>query len=150
MRQINTIIIHCSASPFGDVLAINRWHRERGWSGIGYHFVITNGIFNKRDDYNPARDGLVQPGRKTIHKGAHCKGHNSDSIGICLIGNEHFTSKQLLALQYFLRDLLKKQNLSVDDIRCHYEFDPHKTCPNIDIGLIRDLVHPNTQKIIHD
>ena len=76
MRQINYIIIHCSATKAGqDFRAkdIDRWHRERGWDGIGYHKVI---------DLN----GTIEPGRSEAKPGAHCKGHNSDSIGICYIG----------------------------------------------------------------
>ena len=76
MRQINYIIIHCSATKAGqDFRAkdIDRWHRERGWDGIGYHKVID-------------LDGTIEPGRSEAKTGAHCKGHNSDSIGICSIG----------------------------------------------------------------
>ena len=76
MRQINYIIIHCSATKAGqDFRAkdIDRWHRERGWDGIGYHKVID-------------LDGTIEPGRSEAKPGAHCKGHNSDSIGICYIG----------------------------------------------------------------
>ena len=76
MRHINYIIIHCSATKAGqDFRAkdIDRWHRERGWDGIGYHKVID-------------LDGTIEPGRSEAKPGAHCKGHNSDSIGICYIG----------------------------------------------------------------
>ena len=76
MRQINYIIIHCSATKAGqDFRAkdIDRWHRERGWDGIGYHKVVD-------------LDGTIEPGRSEAKPGAHCKGHNSDSIGICYIG----------------------------------------------------------------
>ena len=76
MRQINYIIIHCSATKAGqDFRAkdIDIWHRERGWDGIGYHKVID-------------LDGTIEPGRSEAKPGAHCKGHNSDSIGICYIG----------------------------------------------------------------
>lgn len=76
MRRINYIIIHCSATKAGqDFRAkdIDRWHRERGWDGIGYHKVVD-------------LDGTIEPGRSEAKPGAHCKGHNSDSIGICYIG----------------------------------------------------------------
>ena len=76
MRHINYIIIHCSATKAGqDFRAkdIDRWHRERGWDGIGYHKVID-------------LDGTIEPGRSEAKPGAHCNGHNSDSIGICYIG----------------------------------------------------------------
>lgn len=76
MRKIDKIIIHCSATPRGrDVKAaeIDRWHRERGFKCIGYHYVI--GI-----------DGSIERGRDETIVGAHCKGQNGGSIGICYVG----------------------------------------------------------------
>ena len=76
MRNINDIIIHCSATKEGrDFRArdIDAWHRQRGWNGIGYHFVID-------------LDGTVETGRDINTVGAHCQGHNTGSIGICYIG----------------------------------------------------------------
>ena len=73
MRHINEIIIHCSATPEGrdyTVADIDRWHKARGWRGIGYHYVIY-------------RDGSVHAGRPVEQIGAHCTGHNANSIGIC-------------------------------------------------------------------
>lgn len=76
MREINEIIIHCSATrPDQNISAadINKWHIKQGWEGIGYHFFIK-------------LDGTVEPGRPINQVGAHCKGHNSNSIGICYAG----------------------------------------------------------------
>lgn len=76
MRQIKEIIIHCSATIEGKdytVADIDRWHKARGWKGIGYHFVIY-------------RDGSIHVGRAKSEAGAHCVGHNKISIGICYIG----------------------------------------------------------------
>lgn len=76
MREIKKIIVHCSATPESmDVGAeeIRRWHKERGWSDIGYHDVIR-------------RDGTLEKGRDMSIAGAHAKGHNFSSIGVCLIG----------------------------------------------------------------
>lgn len=77
MRKINKIIVHCSATREGqnvDVDTIRRWHViERGWSDIGYHFVIT-------------LNGEVKEGRPLERSGAHCKGYNKSSIGICYVG----------------------------------------------------------------
>ena len=77
MRKINKIIIHCSATPEGRDVSpeeIKRWHvEERGWSDVGYHFIITI-------------DGVVHSGRPLEIQGAHTKGHNSESIGICYVG----------------------------------------------------------------
>ncbi len=76
MRTITSIIIHCSATPEGKNFTaadIDRWHRAQGWACIGYHFVIRI-------------DGTVEPGRAIDKAGAHCSGHNANSLGICYIG----------------------------------------------------------------
>ena len=76
MREIKKIIVHCSATPESmDVGAeeIRRWHKDRGWNDIGYHDVIR-------------RDGTLEKGRDISIAGAHAKGHNFSSIGVCLIG----------------------------------------------------------------
>lgn len=76
MREIDEIIIHCAATrPDQNISAadINKWHIMQGWQGIGYHFFIK-------------LDGTVEPGRPIDQIGAHCKGHNSNSIGICYAG----------------------------------------------------------------
>ena len=77
MRKINEIIIHCSATPAGRNVSardIRRWHvKGRGWSDIGYHYVIR-------------LDGTVERGRPLERMGAHCVGHNARSIGICYVG----------------------------------------------------------------
>lgn len=90
MRKINQIIIHHSASDYGNAAIIDQWHRKRGWECIGYHFVITNGV-TYSDVYNELHDGLIESGRNLEMPGAHCKGQNDDSIGICLInkGNDY-------------------------------------------------------------
>ena len=76
MRKIRKIIVHCSATQEGkdvSVETIRKWHLKRGWKDIGYHFVI-------------GLNGEVQEGRPIEMTGAHTKGHNFDSIGICYIG----------------------------------------------------------------
>lgn len=76
MRKITEIIIHCSATKEGVLYRakdIDEWHRKLGWKGIGYHYVINI-------------DGLIEIGRKEVEIGAHCYGHNENSIGVCYIG----------------------------------------------------------------
>ena len=76
MRQINKIIWHCSATKEGQKFTvgdIREWHKQKGWSDIGYHYVIE-------------LDGTVRTGRPIAMIGAHVKGHNHDSIGICYVG----------------------------------------------------------------
>ena len=77
MRSIKEIIIHCSATREGQDISVNtirKWHVEgRGWSDIGYHFYI---------DIN----GEIKKGRDIAKIGAHCSGHNRNSIGLCYCG----------------------------------------------------------------
>lgn len=76
MRKITEIIVHCSATPEGKdytVSDITRWHKARGFKTIGYHYIVY-------------RDGSVHEGRKESGVGAHCYGHNRNSIGVCYIG----------------------------------------------------------------
>jgi N-acetylmuramoyl-L-alanine amidase len=76
MRKIRKLIVHCSATPEGkhySVDTIRKWHLKRGWRDIGYHFVID-------------LEGNVEEGRPIEITGAHTKGENFDSIGICYIG----------------------------------------------------------------
>lgn len=146
MRNIHKIIVHCSVSNFGDAALIRTWHTDpkpkgRGWRDIGYHFVICNGFRTSGCKYDPTVDGLVETGRPVEQVGAHCAGHNSDSIGVCLIGDRLFTGRQLYeALPELLYSLIGNYELEVNDIHGHYEFNGHKSCPNIDIYLIRNAV----------
>ena len=76
MREINNIVIHCSATPEGKdytVEQIRQWHLDRGWRDIGYHTIVY-------------RDGTVHQGRSDEQIGAGVRGHNKDSIHICYIG----------------------------------------------------------------
>ncbi len=77
MRKIEHIVIHCADTPKGvyfDIDDIRKWHvEERGWSDVGYHYVVL-------------LDGTIEKGREDKRKGAHVSGYNSKSIGICYIG----------------------------------------------------------------
>lgn len=75
-RKVIRVIIHCSATQEGKdftVQDIDRWHRQRGFTNIGYHYVIY-------------RDGTIHEGRNIDVIGAHCTGYNTGSIGVCYIG----------------------------------------------------------------
>lgn len=140
-RVINKIIVHCSDSRFGDADRIDRWHKARGWEEIGYHFVITNGVMQPHTNYSPDDDGLTQIGRNIEKQGAHCRGENRNSIGICLIGCHHFTAKQLyVALPILLHYYMREYSLDENQIFGHRDFNDKKTCPNIDTRLIRGCV----------
>ena len=144
MRKIEKIIIHCSVSHFGTVALIDKWHKSRGWNGCGYHFVITNGILTSRSKYKKHFDGIIQEGRIIEKAGAHTKGHNSDSIGICLIGNHHFTANQLyISLPELLLNLSLKYNIKSNKIYGHNYFNKKKTCPNISKEILYKITSKN-------
>lgn len=126
MRKIDTIILHCSATPEGRVVhakEIDSWHRAQGWNGIGYHYVVT-------------LDGTVEEGRLLSVVGAHCKDHNSRSIGICYVGGTDSNGKpkdtrtpaQRIALVRLVRSLLTRFGLTKDAVHCHSEY-ANKACP---------------------
>jgi N-acetylmuramoyl-L-alanine amidase len=120
-RIIDKIVIHCSDSPQGrgdNASTIHNWHKERGFDGIGYHYVILE-------------NGTRQAGRPEYWIGSHVKDHNADSIGICLIGRETFTDEQNGELVLLIRELLTRYPAA--NILGHYELDSGKTCPNFNV-----------------
>ena len=129
MRKITKIIVHCSATLEGrdyTVADIDRWHKQRGWKGIGYHYVIY-------------RDGSIHTGRKIEEIGAHCTGQNADSIGICYIGGvatdgktpkDTRTPAQKAALRSLINEL--KAKFPGITVHGHREF-ADKACPCFDV-----------------
>lgn len=121
MRYIKHFIVHCSATPNDrDIRAANirRWHvEENGWSDIGYHYVITRG-------------GVVEAGRPLDKAGAHVAGRNSDSIGVCMVGNDQFTDEQYVALRN-LHTVIKTVVPEIE-VSGHRDWTNAKTCPNFD------------------
>jgi N-acetyl-anhydromuramyl-L-alanine amidase AmpD len=132
MRTIKKVIVHCTDSD--DSLDIGRkeideWHRARGFlseSGIsiGYHFVIR-------------RNGMIEVGRPINEVGAHVKGHNSDSIGIVWVGRKAPSQKQMKELFRLIKSCMVQYKIPIDQVYGHYEFDPNKTCPNLDMVKVR-------------
>jgi len=125
-------VFHCSDSSDSidlGVKEIRQWHTDtppkgNGWSDIGYHFVIR-------------RDGRIERGRAETVQGAHVRGHNEDSIGICWVGRKTASDKQLMAIKKLLRGLMDKYELQAYDIYGHTELDSKKTCPNLDMNFVR-------------
>lgn len=135
-RQIKLIVIHCSASPNGrpaTIDDIDAWHRERGFSrtplsrksfnpdltSVGYHYVI-------------GTDGFVYTGRHPDDVGAHARGHNSDSIGICMVGMDKFSAAQWDSLRSLVTRL--RVTCSSPAIKGHRDLpDVHKSCPGFDV-----------------
>lgn len=134
MRKVDEVIIHCSATrpdwmqdmgSLSKVAEIRRWHVEgNGWSDIGYHYVID-------------RNGKIREGRLEQRVGAHVKGRNANSIGICLIGgfggsagdtfDDNFTEDQEASLRKLI-DELKRRYPDISKISGHNQYSP-KACP---------------------
>ena len=143
MREIKRLIIHHSASEFGDTDLIDEWHRARGWAGVGYHHIILNGRRNGSLKYHREDDGLMEIGRPHAQQGAHAGrvGANGDSIGICLIGNGKFTRNQFCELIWLTRELNGSYAVGIDGLLGHGELDPLKAlCPGFDMELLRAAV----------
>ena len=135
-RRWDGIIIHHSATDFGDASSFDTSHRNKGWDELGYHFVIDNG---KNATGN--KDGLVEVGSRWLKQkhGAHCRVSQEDDnywnehyIGICLVGNFEVkppTYAQYRALQklvYFLKD---RYNIPSSKIIGHRDADKGTLCP---------------------
>ena len=128
-RPIDYLIVHYTATPADmEVNAdmVDQWHKQRGWNGIGYHFLI-------------ARDGTVEVGRDIAKAGAHCQAQNRnyDSIGICYAGGlddegngcDNRTPEQKVALRAVLTALKAVfQNARI----CGHRDFSNTGCPGFD------------------
>lgn len=125
------IVVHCSATrPSQDIGAaeIRKWHKAQGWEDIGYHYVIR-------------RDGKVERGRALDAVGAHVAGHNSTTVGVCMVGGvdqkdftkpvNNFTKPQWAALKQVCADLVARYPDAT--ILGHRDFPKvAKACPCFD------------------
>jgi len=134
----DAMILHCADTPdtAGDTYGfeqINNWHKQNGWihrpTGIscGYNFIIR-------------RSGVIEYGRPMDTIGAHCRGHNRGSLGVCYVGRKIMTPEQITSLVWLYKEVNKTYNISIDNVCGHYEFDSKKTCPNQDMNVIRALL----------
>lgn len=136
MREISEIVVHCSATrpqwmsehPLSAKIAeIKVWHLARGWSDIGYHFLID-------------RNGAQGKGRPIERVGAHVRGHNRGTIGVCLIGGhgaastdkflDNFTEAQDESLRTMIGDLWSYYGHLI--VSGHNEYAA-KACPGFDV-----------------
>jgi len=137
VNKIKYIVLHCSDSKWGDREAIDRWHKERGFNCIGYHYVICNGFTRPDGIYRASWDGQIEIGRPLNQAGSHVFGHNRHSIGICLIGGEKkdnaqwVTYLQELSIYDLLDELLKKFPGAI--VVGHNRLNPFKECPRFDV-----------------
>jgi hypothetical protein len=138
MRPISEIIVHTSATRRGWMDnstaeekrdEIRRWHvNDRKWSDIGYHHIID-------------RDGTLAEGRPLSRTGAHVRGHNTGTIGVCLIGGhggnendvfeDHYTQAQEDALRMYIANM-KRQFPSIKKVTGHNQYAA-KACPCFDV-----------------
>jgi len=137
MRDINKIILHCTATPEGrdvSVDTIRQWHLDRGWSDIGYHYIIY-------------LDGTIKEGRPVERQGAHVRGYNKNSIGIAYVGGcdanmspkDTRTNAQKIAIWDLITELMNRHIDST--LHGHNEFSS-KACPSFDVQKeYKDLIN---------
>ena len=128
MKEINKIIIHCTATKEGqfvDVAEVTKWHKARGFNSIGYHYLI-------------GLNGEVWTGRPLEQAGAHTEGYNANSIGICYVGGLDANSKpkdtRTAAQKESLLKLVKelKSKYPTASVHGHKEF-ANKACPCFEV-----------------
>ena len=129
MRRIDYIVVHCSATKEGKDFGADdfrKWHKRKGWSDIGYHFVVR-------------LDGTIEDGRPIEKIGAGVRGYNSNSIHVCYTGGvdenikpkDTRTKEQKESLFYLLTDL--KRRFPHAEILGHRDFEGvRKACPSFD------------------
>jgi N-acetylmuramoyl-L-alanine amidase len=129
-RPIDEIIIHCTATPEGKdytVADVRAWHKQRGWSDIGYHYVVY-------------RDGTVHEGRPVGQVGAHVENHNTGTIGISYIGGlssnakaakDTRTPSQRTSLLWLVQQLAAKHR-GIKRVTGHNQYAA-KACPSFDV-----------------
>ena len=123
-KVTNKIILHHRAGD-GDVNSIHQSHLARGWIGIGYHYYIR-------------RDGSIYEGRNNLYIGAHCRGQNSCSLGICLEGDltkKRPTDRQVKAAQNLVRYLRNLYQSPFLPVYNHRDFDS-TICPGMDLAKV--------------
>ena len=122
--NIKLLVVHCSDTDNAkdlNALDIHKMHLNFGWNGIGYHKVI-------------CRSGKIENGRPEYWAGAHVKGKNDISLGVCLIGRDYFTDLQFSSLEKVLREW--KFLYPGSKILGHRDTgNTSKTCPNFDVDI---------------
>ena len=141
-KRWTTIVVHHSATAKGGARAFDRNHRDKGWEGLGYHFVIGNGT--------DTPDGFVETGVRWHQQkhGAHCKTpdnyYNDHGIGICLVGDftrTRPTARQLESLTKLTRFLSQTCGIPASRVTTHGAVTHGTQCPgNFPIAQLRSAV----------
>ncbi len=144
-RKWHGIVIHHSAVAYGDAAHENKYHKSLGWDGLGYHFVVNNGVY--KNGYG-RRDGRVEVGHRWRKQetGSHCRPdgdhenyYNKHTIGICLIGNfekTRPTSRQMKSLVELVSFLQKRYNIPKSRIKAHSDIKATK-CPGRNFSMAK-------------
>lgn len=130
------IILHNADAKKCSAQDIHRWHKERGWAGMGYHFLVR-------------KDGTIERGRPENTVGAHATGCNSDSIGICFEGAfmmERMGQAQISAGKELIAYLKNKYGIS--KVQKHKEVNP-TNCPG-DNFPFDAIVNGETDRWVQD
>lgn len=142
---VKKLVVHHSASARSSTKKsdIDLWHKQRGFAQIGYHKVIES-------------NGSIVAGRPEATQGAHAKGTNSDSLGVCVVGNfekEHPSPAQITSLISVLTDWCKVYKLNSSNIYGHTNVlggTTKTSCPgkhlNASLLLIKKKVQANLNK----
>ena len=125
-RKVNQVFLHHSASDLpehDDISVIRKWHLERGFKDVGYHYFIT-------------MNGLIQAGRPLEKIPAAQKGHNKNTIAICLSGEAFFSDRQKASLVF----ICNRINENYDNITFHGHKEVGNTlCPAYDYKVWLNL-----------
>lgn len=140
MRQIDMIVVHCTATrpewqsdqtTEAKVAEVKKWHTDKGWSDVGYHYLID-------------RNGVIVEGRPVERAGAHAKGYNATSIGVAIFGGhggtandefeENFTDAQDRSLRRLIAQL-RMEFPNITQIVGHNDLpDVTKACPTFRVN----------------
>lgn len=132
MNTPDKVILHCSDTPDStssrfSIYHVDNWHRARGFDKVGYHKYIR-------------RDGLIEDGRHYSEIGAHAKGYNTGSIGICYEGTYFPTLTQLNSLIELYREIHKRFGIDYKSWYGHNDFTDLKKCPGFKIEVLRQIL----------
>lgn len=127
LMEINALVIHHSASSrVVEAAEIRQWHLDKGWDDVGYHWLIEE-------------DGTIVQGRPMNVMGAHARGRNSDTVGLCIIGDNTNTNQTWTACQLHsaatLMDAIRLLIPGIEIVGHRDIMDPgHTVCPGVDVA----------------
>ena len=129
------VVIHHIGGTNRDVSAeeVHEWHKNNGWAGIGYHFLIR-------------KDGTIERGRRMNMLGAHCYQQNWHTVGVNIVGNfmeAHPTSAQMESAAKLLRALSRYYGFPIDrdHIKGHREYNSTDCPGDILYRMLNNLVY---------